>query len=125
MIKLDPTTHDLTLDAAGRYVALDEASPEGAMQSIKVRLLHVRGEWFADTRQGLPWFSEILAKGTSTARICELVRRAIASVPTVLDVPSVEIDVDRATRTGRLRFTAALRSGAVIRSEDFAPVILD
>lgn len=119
--KLD-SDHDLSLDAGGRleYVTGDEATG----QEITTRLLFFRGEAFTDTREGVPWYQEILVKGVDLARVRAIVRQTIASVPGVVDVPVVEIEQDRATRTATIRWEARNAAGRVIRSEDFPALVV-
>lgn len=121
--KLDTTTHDLSLDAAGRLETVDDSA--ATAQEIKTRLLFFRGEAFTDLREGIPWFQEILVKGVDLARVRAIVRQAILSVPAVLDVPSVDVVLDRTTRAATITWTARTRQGEVIRSEDFAPLIVE
>jgi hypothetical protein len=120
--KLDPESHDLALDAGGRleYVEGDDATA----QEIKTRLLHFQGESFNDLREGVPWYQEILIKGTDLARVRAIIRTAILSVPAVLDVPKIEVSLDRATRALTITWEARVASGRVIRSEDYAPLVV-
>jgi hypothetical protein len=119
--KLD-TAHDLSLDTGGRleYLSGDDA----VVQEISTRLKFLRGEAFTDLREGVPWYQEILRKGLDLARVRSIIRQTIASVPAVLDVPSVEIDLERETRTATIRWTARVASGRVIRSEDYPPLVV-
>ncbi len=97
---------------------------EATAQEIATRLRFFRGECFADLREGTPYFQEILIKGVDLARVRAIVRQVIQSVPSVLDVPRVEVSLDRATRAATITGTARDKQGAVIRSEDFPPLVI-
>jgi hypothetical protein len=120
--KIDPETRDLVRDAGGRleYVEGDEATA----QEITSRLEFFRGENFLDVREGVPYYQEILAKGVDPARVIAIVRQAVQSVPSIVDVPRVEIESDNATREAVVTWEARTAEGRVIRSEDFAPLII-
>ena len=115
------TNHDLAL-SNGDFLWIDGDAATG--QEIATRLLFFRGENFADTREGVPYFQEIFQKGTDPARVRALIRDTIRSVPAVVDVPTCEIVTDPATRRAVCTWTARTNSGKVIRSTDFPPLIL-
>lgn len=124
-IKINTLTGDLDLDDAGRFVVLDDADgDEATAQEIRTRLLFFRGECAKDLREGVPYYQEILRKGGDLGRVRAIIRQTIQSVPAVLDVPSVEIDLDRATRAATVRWVARSRRGSVIRSEDYAQLVI-
>ena len=119
---LDPESHDLAFDAGGRlrYVEDDAATA----QEIKTRILFFRGENFMDTREGVPYYTEILEKGVDLARVREIFRKVIASVPSVVDVPLLSLDLDRTTRTLTVVWEVRTATGRLIRSEDFPPLVV-
>lgn len=119
--KLD-TDHDLSLDAGGRLEYVDGV--EATAQEIKTRLLFMRGEAFTDLREGVPYFTEILIKGVDPARVRALIRQTIQSVPSVVDVPRVDFELDTATRQAVITWEARHASGRTIRSEDFPALIV-
>ena len=82
------------------------------------------GENFCDVTEGVPWFQEIFQKGTPRARVLFLIRRTIELHPAIVDVPSVALDTDRATRASAITFEARTASGRIIRSQDYAPILL-
>lgn len=93
-------------------------------QEIRSRLLLARGTYFLDLREGLPWFQDVIRKGPIPARIRELIRRTIQTHPAVVDVPTVRLEIDRATRAASVVFVARTDTGRSISSEDFGPVHL-
>ncbi len=120
-LKLDGD-HDLSLDDGGRLEVVD--SDEATAQEIKTRLLFFRGESFMDVREGVPYYQEILKKAPDMARIRAIIRAVILSVPSVIDVPVLEIAHDRATRSATVTWEARTRTGGVVRSADFGPLVL-
>lgn len=119
---LDPLTHDLSLDAAGRLETVE--GDAATIQEIKTRLLFFRGECFADLREGVPYFQEILRKGADPARVKAIVRQVVQSHPEIADVPRITLEIDRATRAASVSFEARTRAGRVLRSEDFGPLVI-
>ncbi len=119
---LDPLTHDLSLDAAGRLETV--TGDDATYQEIRCSLLLMYGENFCDVTEGVPWFQEIFQKGTPRARVEELIRQTVARHPAIVDVPLVRLVSDRVTRTGTITFEARTASGRVIRSQDFPPIVL-
>lgn len=126
---LDPESHDLALDAGGRLTFLDGSDAAQAdaatAQEIKTRLIFFEGESFADAREGVPYFQEILRKGVALSRVRAIVQRVIRSHPSIVDVPVCDVTLDRATRAASVRFAARTLSGRLIRSDDFPPLVID
>ena len=91
-------------------------------QELRSRVLLFRGSYFLDLREGLPWFQEILTKGSVPGRVRELFREALLTHPAIVDVPMLRLAIERATRAASLVFEARTTTGTVIRSEDFGPV---
>ena len=120
-VKLGPD-HDLSLDAGGRLEYLD--GDDAVAQEISTRLQLFQGESFTDLREGVPWYQEILVKGVDLARVRSIIRQAIQSVPAVLDVPELEVTLDRQTRSLTISWEARVASGRIIRSEDYQPLVI-
>lgn len=115
----NPILGDMHLTAGDSTTVEGDVATE---QEIRSRLLLFRGSYFLDLREGVPWYQEILRKGYAPARVRELLRQTIATHPAVIDVPSVVLSVDRATRAASVTFEARTIEGVTIRSEDFGPV---
>ena len=94
-IMLDPVTHDIVLN--GRNLALVRGN-ELIAQRLKQNLLTITGEWFLDRSVGLPWFDEILQKGTNLDRIRQYFIREIVNTKGVTVLNSLSMNNDPATR---------------------------
>ena len=68
----NPIAGDLEIQA-GEFVLLTPVEQAG--QAIGNRLKFFKGESFLDVREGVPYFTEILAKGISLARIRSIIRQ--------------------------------------------------
>lgn len=121
-VKLDPLTHDLRLDAAGRLETID--GDEATAQEIRTRLLFFRSESFTDQTEGISWYQEILIKGGDLGRVRAIIRAAIASVPAIVDVPIVDVDLNRTTRAATITWEARTNTGRRISSADFPPLLI-
>lgn len=95
---------------------------DATAQEIRSRLLLFKGSNFVDLREGIPYYQEILAKGIAPARVRSLLRQAILSHPAVVDVPSLTVSIDRATRSATVTFEARTVEGTVVSSVDFGAV---
>ena len=98
------TTNELDI-TTGDFKLLER--PDSIAQQIKIRLNFFLGEWFLDRRQGMPYVERILVKNPSSAAVKAIFRRAILTVPGVIDVTEIDFTVD-AGRTIRLSFKATL-----------------
>lgn len=120
--KLDPNTHDFVL-VDGTFDTVEGIA--ATAQEIKTRILLFKGEYFLDRREGVPYFQELLQKGVPVERVISVMRQVIQSVPSVIDVPRVDVSLDRANRVASVSWEARNTDGTLIRSEDFGPVIVE
>ncbi len=56
---------------------------DALVQRLKIRLLVFLGEWFLDETRGVPYFQEILEKGTSYDQISDAIKLVIAQTEDV------------------------------------------
>lgn len=71
------------------------------------------GEWFLDTREGIPYF-KIVSTRPDMNLLRSLYRRALLAVPGVADVPRIALAFDGKTRTLTVTADVALTDGTVI-----------
>ena len=93
---LDLTTNDLRLVTGSNEIA----------QHLRIRLKFFLGEWFLDTRIGVPYIQQVLRKRPQLAIVQDIIRRTVLSTPGVVGLLSLSFDLDSTTR----RFTVELRA---------------
>lgn len=120
----NPTVGDLLLDTAGKEVVRTTTAAKVA-QRLTVKFQFFRGEWFLDTRQGVPYYQVLLRKGVSDAVVRAVFSQVILGDPDVESLTTFDITRNKATRKADVTFTAALRDGTVLTSADFAPFLVD
>lgn len=108
---------DLKLDANGDL----EIGPDGdliivrgvdaIMQHLRIRLQFFRGEWFLDTRLGIPYYEEVLRKAPDLNVVQSLFREAILTTPGVLSISEFALDYDGVARKLSLDFQALTTEG--------------
>lgn len=111
---LNAKTHDLIIDN-GDLIVIDNA--ERVAQQIKIQLLTWAGEWFLDTRHGVPYLDYILVKNPNMELISSIFREQIMSVDDVDSVNSLEINYNAQTRTMEVEYEASTTYGLVRRKE--------
>lgn len=64
--------------------------PEGVLQGVLTRLKLLKGEWFNDTSEGMPWRDDVLGKDTRTKYDMAIRRRILGSmgVKSIVDYAS-------------------------------------
>jgi len=119
---------DLVL-SNGRLVLID--SVKAVATKLRNRLLLFSGEWFLDTRLGVPWFV-FFEKNPDLDSLRRLVLSVITETSELItEVPQLDLDLDRATRTLRVTFQVVC-DGSLIEGDtageffvDGAPVYVD
>ena len=110
--ELDLTTGDLVFVTGADAVA----------QHLKIRLRFIRGEYFLDTRVGLPYYSQIWVKNPNLAAVETIYRRAIRETPGVDTLDRFDFSFDASTRELSIGFSAKLLGETVAR--DFTEVFI-
>lgn len=96
---------------------------EARYQKTLVLLRFVRGEWFLNTEEGIPYFEQVLVHNPNSKAIVTLFRKALLASPSAKEA-QVNITRDRANRTALITFQLTFDDGQVLRSSDFPPFIL-
>lgn len=95
---IDITTGDLILASGNESVA----------QHVLIRLRLFAGEWFLDTRVGLPYYDQVLIKSPDNKAVRAIITQAILTTPGIEALESFEMDFDGVTRTMSVSFVARL-----------------
>lgn len=112
-LALDPATQDIAFPP--RWVRGQDA----ITQRLRARLRFFAGEWFLDTRLGVPYFDLVLIKNPRLPIINAIISKVLRTTPGVASVDSVSVAiVDRAKRVGAVNFNATLDDGLVLTAAD-------
>lgn len=77
-------------------ILIDNA--ERVAQQVLITLRFWLGEWFLDTRQGVPYLEYVLVKNPNTNHIRQILAEKIQSVEGVNSIVSLDFDFRRITR---------------------------
>jgi hypothetical protein len=106
-------THDLYVSDVGA-TALIVSLADAVRQRTSIRLQLFLGEWFLNTRLGIPYFRDVLVKNPDFSVIRALVRERVLSDPDVVAVPLVSFDYDPAVRTLSITVEAVIRDDTAV-----------
>lgn len=101
----NPNLHDLYLDESGQLEIIGTDITDTAdyarsvAQSVKCRILLVKGEWYQDQRLGTPWREKIWKKGTSNQVLYGIIRDVVLGTPGVRSLEAMDISTDATSRT--------------------------
>ncbi len=109
LLESDP--QDLLLDQNGDLVIDEEglhfvSGLQAVAQAIRIRILMFRGEWFMNMDIGVPYFDGILGDSFDEATARAAITAAILDAPGVIDVRSLSVELDGATRKLVVSFVA-------------------
>lgn len=94
-IALNIASNDLVIKN-NDLILIDNA--ERVAQQVLITLRFWLGEWFLDTRQGVPYFEYVLVKNPNTNHIRQILAEKIQSVEGVNSIVSLDFDFRRITR---------------------------
>lgn len=63
-------------------------------QTLNLRLRINKGEWFLDTRIGIPYFTQIFVSGARLDEIESLLLEAVSTAPGVLSVDAFDVTLN-------------------------------
>lgn len=122
----NPVEGDIYLQN-GSYVVIGdtpETFAEAVAQTIRNRLLFIKGEWFLDTTEGVPYFDDIWVVNPDLSLIRAIFKKVIRETDGVADVIDLDLALDRETRELTVNFEARLVDGTTLVSKDFAPFVV-
>lgn len=120
---------DCLLEAQGRMIAL--VIPAGdlelvngttriirdgayARQRVSVSLDFFLAEWFLDTKQGMPYFRDVLIKNPNSDTIRSVFKRRILQTPGIVSVDRLAVTLDTTARVAHIDFEATYKDGTTI-----------
>ncbi len=109
-------TGDLLLTNS-KFTLVTDPAAAGA-QKLRNQFKIFLGEWFLDSRIGMPYFQEVFVKNPNMAILTQLFRSVIASTAGVVRVISCNVTFNDATRAASVAFAAQWENGAVITATD-------
>ena len=92
---------------------------EAIGQDVGCRLLTFLGEWFLDSRIGMPYFTKILGQKPRLAAVESIFREAILSTPGIITVSDLEIGFEGTTRVLSVSFHADTTEGPLEYNKEF------
>ena len=105
-LALGTLSHDIVVDNGDLLIV------DSVPQHVKQRILTILGEWFLDLSIGLPWFDEILGKGTELTLVEALLKQTITDTPGVRELVSFRVEASQTSeRTALVSFTITLSNG--------------
>lgn len=111
----NPVRGDLHVE--GTALALVRG-PDAVAQAVVVELRWWLGEWFLDTRRGVPYVQRILRKGVSPRTVRAIIRRHIERSPGVDRVTFLRLTVDPRTREASIDFELRTTDGQTVSASD-------
>lgn len=87
-----------------------------ARQRVEVSLDFLLGEWFLDTRQGVPYFRDVLVRRPNDETVRSVLRRTILNTPGMVSVTTLTTEYDTAARKLTVFFEATYQTGETIAS---------
>lgn len=119
---------DLFIDSSGKIGVLvddtTESKKRAAVQGIQTRLQLVKGEWFYNLIEGIPYFTSILVKNPSFPLIRSIIRQTIFSYPGIVSIPRLELNFEKSTRELTIEFNAVLNGDIEINSDDYGDLVI-
>jgi|WetSurMetagenome_2_1015567.scaffolds.fasta_scaffold135524_2 hypothetical protein len=110
----NPIVGDLAL-RNGQLFWIDGTSAK--VQKIECCLSSLLGEWFLAEDEGFPLLEKVLGKGHSASAVSALYRKALLRIDGVDSVKSVEVNINRRTRTVYVNWSVVLSTGEMLSGD--------
>lgn len=95
-LKLDPFTHDLSINSSGTFNRISGA--EEVRQRIKIAIYHEQEEYFLNVPNGVPWYSKLLGLKGGREILSNAIRKKILETPGVIRILSFFLSYKPGTR---------------------------
>ena len=113
----NPNVHDLYL-TEGQLTFLSSDSVEYIAQRVKQRLSFIKGEWYLDQREGIPFFEKIFIKNPNLDYVGSIFKGVILETPGVVSVKNLSVTLDNVTRIASISFEAGSSTGEILPIDD-------
>lgn len=93
-----------------------DSGPEYTRTRLAARLKFFKGEYFLDTRKGVPYYDHVFVKNPNIDVVRTMFRRVILGTPGVLSLvgtPDIQIDYRPSLRAAAVGFHAKVEGGDV------------
>jgi len=117
------TENDLALVNGQLVIELDVAQEAAIV--LRNKFLFVKGEWFLDTRVGVPYLAYVFVKRPDLLVIRQIFRKVILSVDGVKSIIDLTLKFDRAERRLTFSFKALADNGKIISGGSGQPFIVE
>jgi hypothetical protein len=98
----------------GKRRVVMNTGPRYVRQKIASRLRFFLGEWFLDTRLGVPYYRDVLIANADLSIVRSIFREVILSVPEVASLDKLTLAFDTEARALAIEFDASLVAGGVL-----------
>lgn len=119
-----PTPQTFVRDSAGKLaivngsLQLTTTLKDYVVAAIKERVSMFAGEWYLDTREGIPYF-RVVSERPDLRLLKSLYRRAVLAVPGVADITLCELSFDGPRRELTVLIDCTLTDGEVITNQPY------
>jgi hypothetical protein len=117
------TDGDLALDK-GQLVLVTDVATEAAIV-LRNRFKFVKGEYFLDTRVGMPYFGTVFVKNPNILLVRRVFRDAIMSVQGIKRIIDLNVTLDSKTRKLSFVFRAQADNGKFIVGGSGTPFVVE
>jgi hypothetical protein len=91
---------------------------DAVAQDVDIRLQFFLGEWFLDTRLGVPYYQQILGEKPRLGAVSSIIRKAIFTTPGIISISDFSIDWDGASRSITIDFRAETTEGPLVYNKE-------
>ena len=102
------------LDVTNGDFSLCPTDNDALTQMIAIRLKTFAGEWFLDTRCGIPYLSQVFGQPHGERAVRKLITDELKTIPGLIEVRDIFIERSEADRKVNVRFNAILTNKTAI-----------
>lgn len=108
----------------GQLVLVTDVAECAAIE-LNNKLQFVQGEWFLDTRVGVPYFAYFFVKNPDILLLRRLLRTVVLSVQGIASIIDLTTTVDNAKRKASFKIRALAANGKIIVGGSGSPFIVE